>query len=158
MAEQYNLGKRIWTELDFEQMSWHDCPIHALSFSKDYKLLLDIDYILKWVLSKNKKNYKFWISPCTLVFENVYDIALESDHTSLVILNVTKDNPRAPKNEIYLDKKIEYDWVIETTVGEITFKSVGFNQFIRKPPIFINSQEIDIETRSGLSFSTEFIA
>jgi hypothetical protein len=37
MADIYQLEKRIFTELDFEQMSWHDCPIQALSFADDYK-------------------------------------------------------------------------------------------------------------------------
>jgi hypothetical protein len=45
MKELYELEKTLWTETDFEIMSWHDCPIHALAFDKEDKLLLDIDYI-----------------------------------------------------------------------------------------------------------------
>ncbi|SRR5258707_426614 len=152
MKEVYELEKTIWTETDFELMSWHDCPIHALSFDKEYKLLFDIDYMFKWVLMKNKRKYKFWISPCTLVFENVYSIAFESDHTTIIIDNISRENPQRPKNAEHINKDLEYDWLIETTVGEISFKSVGFKQYVRQTPVLIGMQELDLETRNGVSF------
>ena len=49
MPDTYHLEKTIWTDTDFEQMNWHDCPIHAFSFNDNFELLLDIDYIFKWV-------------------------------------------------------------------------------------------------------------
>jgi hypothetical protein len=156
MAAVYQTEKNIFTEADFEQMSWHDCPIHALSFTDDYQLLLDIDYIFEWVLMSNKKRYQFWIAPCTLIFENVYEIALESNHTTLIIDSVTKDNPQRPKNAEYLNKDLEYDWLIETTVGEISFKSVGYNQYVRKEPVLLRSQKLDLQNRGGVSFGTSF--
>ena len=157
MKEVYQLEKTLWTETDFDLMNWHDCPIHALSFSKDSKLLLDIDYIFKWVLLKNKRNFKFWISPCTLVFENVYDIAFESDHTTVIIDNISRENPQKPKNAEYINKEIEYGWIIETTVGEISFKSVGFKQYVRQAPVLIGMQELDLQTRNGISFNHMYL-
>jgi len=153
MKEVYQLEKTLWTETDFELMSWHDCPIHALSFDKEYKILLDIDYIFSWVLMKNKRKYKFWISPCTLVFENVYDITFESDHTTIIIDNISRENPQRPKNAEYLNKDLEYDWIIETTAGEISFKSVGFKQYVRQTPVLVGTQELDFEIRNGISFN-----
>jgi hypothetical protein len=156
MPEQYKLEKTLWTDTDFEVMGWHDCPIHGISFNKDYQLLLDIDYIFKWVLMKNKKHFQFWIAPCTLIFDNVYDIQFESDHTDLIIDNISRENPQTPKNSEYIKKDTEYDWIIETTVGEISFKSVGYTQYVRKAPILLRTQDIDMVARGGISFDTIF--
>jgi len=152
MKEEFTLEKALWTEADFEQMNWHDCPVHALSFNKDNQLLLDIDYIFKWVLMKNKKNFKFWISPCTLVFENVYNIVLESDNTQVIIDNISKENSQRPKNAEYINKDLEHDWIIETTGGEISFTSVGFKQYVRQAPVLTAMQELDLAIRNGISF------
>jgi len=156
MAESYILEKQIWTDADFEEMSWHDCYIHALSLGKQDKLLLDIDYIFKWVLIKNKKHYQFWIAPCTLIFENVYEIELKSLNATLIIDNISKENPQIPKNAAYIPKDTELDWIIETTVGEISFKSIGYIQYVRHAPVLFRSQEIDIQNRGGISFGTLF--
>jgi hypothetical protein len=120
--------------------------------------MLDIDYIFKWVLMKNKKHYQFWMAPCTLIFENVYNIAFESEHTTLIIDNISKENPQVPKNAGYIGKETEYDWIIETTVGEIAFKSVGYTQYVRQSPTLLRSQEIDMQSRGGISFNTSFSA
>jgi len=153
VKDGFELEKTLWTETDFEIMSWHDCPIHALSFGKEYKFLFDIDYIFKWVLTKNKRHFKFWISPCTLVFENVYDIAFESHDTTIIIDNISRENPQKPKNAEYLNIDLEYDWIIATTVGKISFKSVGFKQYVRQAPILIGMQELDLKARNGISFN-----
>jgi hypothetical protein len=131
-------------------------PIHALSFTDDYKLLLDIDYIFKWVLTSNKKNYQFWIAPCTLIFDNVHKIAFESDHTDLIIDSVTKDDPQRPLNAEYIGKDFEYEWLIEMLAGEISFKSVGYQQYVRRAPVLIQEQKLDIQSRGGISFDTSF--
>jgi hypothetical protein len=153
MKDEYQLEKTLWTDADFDIMSWHDCPVYALSFDKQDKLLLDIDYMFKWVLMKNKRKFRFWISPCTLVFENVYDLVFETDDTTIIIDNILRENPRKPKNAEYLNKDLEYDWTIETTVGVILFKSIGFKQYVRQAPVLIGMQEIDLQERGGISFN-----
>ncbi len=157
MEQLYQLEKIVWTDADFNVMNWHDCPIHAISFTKESQLILDIDYIFKWVLIKNTRHYKFWIAPCTLVFENVYNIAIETNYTTLTIDHISKENPQKPKNSAYIGKDFEFDWIIETTVGEINFKSVGYIQHVRQKPILLRSQEINMEIRGGVSFDTSFI-
>lgn len=157
MSKIYQLEKALWTDADFEQMGWHDCPIKALAFSdNDYQLLLDIDYIFKWVLPKNKRFYNFWISPCTLVFENVHDINIElsSDGVALTIDKISRKNPVVPRNAEYIGRDTEYDWIIETFAGEISFKSVGFKQYVRQQPVLISTQELDTDARGGISFNT----
>ncbi|MDV4012483.1 hypothetical protein BAY06_08330 [Elizabethkingia anophelis] len=52
--------KDIWTDMDFEQMGWHDNYIHAIVFpNENQKLVLDMDYIFKWVLDEKSNLYKF---------------------------------------------------------------------------------------------------
>src|SRR3569833_1581751 len=97
MLRIYQPEKLLWTDADFEIMSWHDCPVHALSFDKNYQLLLDIDYIFKWELKKNKQKYKFWIAPCTLVLENVYSVEMSFERTSMIIDSIYRENPRTPR-------------------------------------------------------------
>jgi hypothetical protein len=153
MNQIFQPEKTLWTDVDFEQMNWHDCPIKAIAFN-DHQLLLDIDYIFKWVLMRNKKRYQFWISPCTLMFENVHAIELSSDYATLTIDNISRANPVVPKNAAHIGRDYEFDWVIETIVGEISFKSVGYKQYVRQNPVLVTTQELAANARGGISFST----
>ena len=54
MTDNYELEKKIWTEVDFQIMGWHDSPIYGLSFQSEpsthsSELILDIDYIFQWI-------------------------------------------------------------------------------------------------------------
>jgi hypothetical protein len=151
-TKQFKLDKHIWTEADFDSMNWHDNPIHAMTFSENFELLLDIDYIFEWVL-KGKK-YLFWISPCTLVFENVYDLTFDIGPTTprLTIDFLTKENPQRPKNSEYIKRDTEFDWTIEMQEGTIGFKSVGFKQYVRALPKLLATQKLVLAERGGISF------
>lgn len=153
-TKQFKLDKNIWTEADFDSMDWHDNPIHAMTFGDHFEFILDIDYIFEWVL-KGKK-FIFWISPCTLVFDNVYDMTFDIGPTTpgLTIDFVTKANPQLPKNSEYINRDTEFDWTIEMQEGTISFKSVGFKQHVRQLPKLLRTQKLALEERGGLSFAT----
>lgn len=156
MAALYQPEKNIFTEADFEQMNWHDCHIHAFSFNDNDELLLDIDYLFKWIQpKKGSRYYKFWIAPCTLIFENVYNIVFESEHKQPIIDYIDRSNPRRPKNAEYIGKDFEYDWDIVMISGEMTFRSVGFKQYVRQMPILMSDEKLDLETRGGISFGID---
>jgi hypothetical protein len=153
MPNTYQLEKTTWTDADFEQMSWHDCHIHAFSFSDNFELLLDIDYLFKWVQpKKGSRYYSFWIAPCTLIFENVYDISFESDYKQPIIDYIERSNPTRTKNAEYIDREFEFDWNIVMVNAEMSFKSVGFKQYVRQKPILIRKQSLEVEIRKGISF------
>ena len=153
MESNYHLEKTVWTDWDFEQMSWHDCHIHAFSFSDNFELLMDIDYIFEWVgPKKGSRYYNFWIAPCTLIFENVYDIVFESDYKQPIIDYIERSNPTRPKNAEYIGREVEFDWDIAMVNAEMSFKSVGFKQYVRQQPILIKGQSLEIEIRKGVSF------
>jgi hypothetical protein len=139
-SKSYQLDKSVWTDVDFETMGWHDCMIYAFCFGDNKQLLLDVDYIFKWLQIGN--TYKFWVSPCTLIFENVYDIEFQIDGCSgvLEIDNIERRNPQRPKNADFIKRDTEYDWAIETQQGYVSFKSVGYKQYVRRKPQFINGQ------------------
>ena len=151
-----DLEKYIWTEMDFESMGWHDSIIHGIAFEGKSEFVLDIDYIFSWVKpSENHDAFKFWLSPCTLVFENVYELKFDieiSEPFNLQILNLTRQNPRKPKNAEYIKREIEYDWTIESNNGEITFTSVGYKQYVREKPSLLNTQILNKNDRKGISF------
>ena len=159
--EAFRLDKSLWTEIDFDKMSWHDCFIYALSLGEKNKLLFDIDYIFQWVdPGGERNNFRFWISPCTIVFENVYDLKFDleiSEPFELTIDNILYDNPQRPNNADYIKREFEYDWTIDTLQGEIKFKSVGYKQYVRRTPILIEQQRIGIEKRNGISFECKAI-
>lgn len=155
LLKQYQVDKKVWTEADFENMSWHDVHIHAISFGKDWELLFDIDYIFEWV--QVNKILKFWISPCTLVFENVYDLVIEAAdlNGSLVIDSIERIDPTKPKNAEHINRDTEYTWEIQLVRGFMSFKSVGFKQYVRTLPQFQISQELTRQQRGSVSFAKE---
>jgi len=140
----YQAEKLLWSEKDFDQMSWHDCRIHAIRLSRD--LCLDIDYILKWVLDERTSYYKFWVAAATVTFRNAHHL----------IVNIELAHPLGLEiaNLHQVSKaKGEYEYRIETQEGDIQFTATGFEQFIRTKPIFTESQSLDEEERGKPSFS-----
>lgn len=153
MASPYQLEKYLFTDADFDTMNWHDCHIHSFCFNDDYELLLDIDYMFEWVKpKKGSKYYKFWIAPCTLLFENVRQVEFELEGQQPIIDFIQRENPQATVAAEYLGKEFEYDWDMVMINGEITFKSAGFKQYVRQAPVLIRGQKLELETRGGICF------
>jgi hypothetical protein len=151
-----NLEKNIWTEQDFESMGWHDSKIYGIAFEEKSEFVLDIDYIFMWIKpTEDQQAFKFWVSPCTLVFENVYNLNLDiemSEPFEIQISDVSRNNPQRPKNADFIHRDIEYDWKMETNNGEISFTSIGYKQYVRELPKLLDSQTIGKEDRNGISF------
>lgn len=109
----------------------------------------------KWVL-KGKK-YIFWISPCTFIFENVFDLTFDVGPTTpgFTIDYITKENPQKTKNAEHIKRDTEYDWTIEMQEGTITSKSIGYKQFVRQKPRLLATQKLDILERGKISFDSK---
>jgi hypothetical protein len=139
---KYDLEKRIWTDADFEQMSWNDCMIYKMRVSGD--LVLDIDYILQW----NQPDveglpFTFWIAPATLVFKQVQNLILEIDTTFTEAYEIEDIEKRVTETGI--------TWTIITQRGYIEFTSEGYEQFIRQEPFFQFGPLIPYIDRHGVS-------
>ena len=156
IQENYALEKSLLTENDFEKMNWHDCHIYACYLKEKFELVFDIDYIFNWVPPTSQNNYyKFWISPCTLVFKNVNNLKfdLEIDEPfEIKIEDILRYNPKTPRNANFISSDTEYEWTIEFVQGQITFNSVGYKLFVRKKPILEKKQSLGIKKRNGVSF------
>jgi len=153
--DAYNFDRVLFTEDDFDAMSWHDNPIHAIAFGPgDYELSLDIDYIFKWEQPlPGEKGYRFWISPATLVFENVYDLQVNQPYpyyAGLTITGVLREEME--KERGWPANKKVWKWTLGCLESGWMFSATGYRQFIRKPPILFNEQRYDIEERQGYSF------
>ncbi len=151
-----DLTQDVFTDESFESMGWHDCKIHSIAFFPEkYEIAFDVDFILEWVKpSLNETHFNLLIAPATLVFHNVNEAKFDLEpFTGVNIDLVTKYNSRQPKNLAYLNqKKAEWQWHIECREGEISFYSVGFSMFLRKPPEIYPSGFPTSEERGGISF------
>lgn len=48
-----------------------------------------------------------------------------------------------------------YEWQMGLQEGDIRFKSLGFEQIVRKSPVYTNGQVLSLEERGGISFSKQ---
>jgi hypothetical protein len=139
MSETYEMEKWIWTEADFGIMGWHDSLIHAMAFCPDnFELVFDIDYILKWVHPQPGETYfNFWVSPATLVFENVHELKINTDSytTELEIHDLDRKITSPCINE-HTGRETYCSWTIECQGGDIKFNANGYKQYFRTNPVF----------------------
>jgi hypothetical protein len=157
VPDSYELEKPIWDDRDFERMGWHDATIRGIAFGPgEFEVSFDIDYIFQWVHpAEGERFFRFWVAPCTLVFLNVYDLRLETapyGGPALSVDDVRRTDPRRPKN--FIGRELEWLWTLECHHGEISFRSVGFTQYVRRAPVCIQTQSIELGERGGISFET----
>ena len=156
--EAYNLEKAVWTQSDFDGMGWHDSIIWSmLTNTEDYEYLFDLDYIFKWVHPKeDETNFKFWVSPVTMVFENAHDINIdiESQQGDIEIADLYMENPQPTHNKKYTEHTYRFD----CQEGVISLKATGFKMYVRSEPRLLERQSIDLNERNGISFGRELNA
>lgn len=132
--------KGIWTDEDFDEMNWHDSPIHSISFPfDDLRLRLDIDYMFEWKLNPASNTYNFWISPCELIFLHVLNLKVDFDfgnNVGLTIESIVQSGKRESKNKL----ATLYSYLIVTDNGSLSFESTGYAMKVRAQPIFSGSQ------------------
>ncbi len=159
MIDKIEIEKKIWTQDDFEVMSWHDSNIYGLTIGRgedscNADLLFDIDYIFKWIHPvPPAQTFTFHVAPCTLIFKKAFDLQMNftSDGSALDLLEIA-DLHLTGKTEQEKNKYI-YEWTIELQKGKIKLKSYGFEQIVRVMPIHTSRQILTLEERGGISFS-----
>lgn len=153
--EPFELEKSIWSEADFDRMSWHDVHIHALAFSTEtHEFLMDIDYMFAWVDPEvPDPNYTFWMAPCTWIFSNVHSFTANIEWgLGLEISGVSRENIGRPQNADHIMKDKEWKWEFDCQEGVFSFRSVGFVQITRHRPIRAKAQSFSWDERGGISF------
>lgn len=155
-TEIFKLDKSIWTHDDFEEMGWHDANIYGLTIEKSEEnwtadLVLDIDYIFKWVHPiPPAQTFTFWVAPCTLIFKVCFDLDIDFQGGCLDLIEI---------DDLYLNSKVEqennkfvYEWTIELQRGQITLKSYGLEQIVRQQPKHVHGQVLTLDERGGINF------
>lgn len=141
---------------DFGNLNFHDCSIYAFGFDKEsYQFLIDIDLIINWL--EIGESFTFELCPATVVFNNAWDIEFDiSINLDLIIDNISRTNPRIPKNIEFLPKSsIEYDWTIDTLQGSIKLKSIGMSIYQRKDLCRQKEQTLSFNKRDSISLNKE---
>jgi hypothetical protein len=156
----------VYTETDFDRLSWHDCHIWALELRVgDPKegewindLTLDIDYITEWLCGVNG-SAQFRVAPATLIFHGVTDLKLSVDWKSsgvLVALHPMSigavERERMQNQKIFLDRPY-YKWMIHLNWpkgGEISFGAVGFTQTLLAEAVLTDDQCLSLNKRNRL--------
>jgi len=132
--------KDIWTEQDFKQMGWHDSHVYAINFpNEDLEFCLDIDYLFKWVLDDKTNLYKFWISPCELIFFNVSILKISIEFQNTIGLDILDINMQKSCLSFDKQKKI-WNFEIITDKGNIKFEASGYKQIVKRQPILSQNQ------------------
>ncbi|MGO9507692.1 MAG: hypothetical protein ACLPXZ_10225 [Mycobacterium sp.] len=152
MSPGPSLAKTVWTDADFDQMSWHDCAVHALAVepAPPYpgRLLVDLDYIVEWVCPTAPSNaFAFWICPATLAFDQAWDLVgdinLQGFSFELALNALARSGP---------DEHDAFEWTLVGHEFTLTLGAAGFTQYLRCPPIQSPRQRLSLEERGGLSF------
>lgn len=149
------IDKWVRSDEDFIGMSWHDVVIHGLATSNEMlsgpdeeprfesqELIFDIDYVLNWQESLAERRADFWVSPATLVFEEVSNLTVNFGSKSytplLVIYTIAREGRR---------------WTISLDEGQVSFDSAGFKQYIRREPVLKSHfTYLTDSERGGFSF------
>ena len=158
-SEQYTLKKWVWTDIDFDEMMWHDVHVHGMALVNDLphqlELLFDLDYILKWVEPHNpEKEFSFWLVPATLVFSDVFNLSI----------NVEAEQPVYEIDKITREERVNSSgwrtwlWTVRLQQGKISFWSTGYRQYLRRKPVLHCRQYFGYQERGGVSFSQETFA
>lgn len=157
--EKYVLEKSIWTQDDFNDMGWHDANIYGMIIEKGEEpwqsyLIFDIDYIFEWIHPIPPQEYfSFWVAPCTLMFKEVYELRIDLDQQGNTLELFDFDSITMSSKKELNNGCTVYEWLLGLHIGEIQFKSLGFDQIVRKTPVYTNSQVLNLEERGEVSFS-----
>lgn len=171
--------RRVWTDDDFEIMYWHDATVHAVavesaqqdrhawltrkradSLAREIRgadrLLLDLDYALGDdfepgdELGRTKDWPSFWMSPATLVFEDIADlegeVGLNIVHRGQLALDTVSRSEPADDGR--------RSWSLRGHTFRLTFSACGYRMFVRREPVLVAARTfLAVEERGGLSFA-----
>lgn len=142
----------VWTDADFENMSWHDCAIYGVALlPESFRFALDIDFITEWQCSTEREGGLFRVAPCTLVFEGASDLRVNlalGDSLWAQISDLRRSDARTATHGA-----TDWLWRIDCqAAGEIVLRATAFRQLARRKPLLVAEQCLDADVRGGVSF------
>jgi hypothetical protein len=152
----YHPEKLVWSEQDFEVLSWYDATIWSMVADSDkFEFLIDLDYIFNWVHPGPGETYfKFWIAPVTMVFENAFDVRIDikSQQGCIEVADLRSELIGPSPNGRFTQYKFKF----ECQGGAIELEATSFKMYVRRPPALLERQSYELATRNGVSFSREY--
>jgi hypothetical protein len=145
------MTSQVWTDAQFDEMSWHDNHVHALRLVEVSDgagdLILDVDHIVEWI--KNGNAFNFRIVPVTLTFHDVMFLRMTLDYATptaafgpFMIHGIERRTEQRPRYSAQL-WKIDISW----PRGEITFEARGFTQCAKGEAILSQGQCLSVAER-----------
>ena len=155
LTDDNALTRSIWSDADFEVMSWHDCAIYAYWIDNaNVELVMDMDYICAWnqpVVPYDPLS--FYIAPATFVVHGVTDVglSLQSAANPFKLNAMHREDQRSIPNSDFST----WRWVLEGHHGNLSLRAVGYTLYLRRQPILVQAQSLSNEQRGGISFARE---
>ena len=147
------MAQRVWTDQQFDDMSWHDNHVHALRFVEGEDgagdLVLDLDHIVEWIDGESGR-FRFRILPVTLTFHGVMFLRASLDYAAPTAafgpFVIHKIERQSEQRERYVAQlwKIAVNW----PNGELAFEARGFTQKGIGEPVVSDRQCLSPELRS----------
>ncbi len=145
-------GVKVWTQDDFEEMSWHDNHVHGLSLAEGEHgsgtISFDLDYILEWI-KRDSGDIVFRLAPADLTFHEVTNLVVHLDY----------DKPAAALSPFSLDSIVRIEerrasytasvWKLNLNwpEGYISFEASGYVQTLRGDAVIKDQQVLRGEER-----------
>jgi hypothetical protein len=151
------LEKWIWSNSDYESMSWHDNFVHAISYDPEkYSFELDIDHICEWIDPRNENgNFSFALAPATLIFENASDLDIDIKIGSVVDFSIYEIKRENVENKFRPDIPIFKFTIVMDHLGKIELHATDYKMYVRKKPIESDALWFTKEERGGISLERE---
>ncbi|MEM7331494.1 MAG: hypothetical protein AAF490_05330 [Chloroflexota bacterium] len=150
---KYEPSKLVWTNIDFPELGWHDAKIWSfVAIPNSFEFAVDLDYIFQWIQPKiDEINFKFWVSPVTIVFENAFDISvdIDSNQGEIYISDLLMEKRGMSAN----GRLMLYSFRFECEEGSICLGATGFKMYVRQKPQLLERQSLLYEERGGIKFS-----
>jgi len=143
--------EHVWTDAQFDAMSWHDNHVHALRLVAGEHgagdLVLDIDHIVEWI--PDASGFRFRVVPAWLTFRNVANLRLHLDFATPTAafgpfsIEDVERNGATRERHAALAWRIVFNW----PDGDLAFDSTGFVQRARGVPVVNDAQVLRPEQR-----------
>jgi hypothetical protein len=126
------VAKTVWTQADFDTMSWHDNAVHAVALEPapphPGRLLLDLGYILAAIPPEPPATtFSFCICPATLVFGQAWDLTTDINlhgwSFQLFLDTIGRSGP---------DERAFFEWTLAGDHFTIGLSAPGFTQYLRQ--------------------------
>ena len=148
----YRPEKLVWENADFDTMGWHDATLWSMvANAQDSEFLIDLDYIFRWVDPGQGETYfRFWVAPVTMVFENAADVRIDirSQQGSIEVADLHRELLGPTPNGRFTN----YAFRFECQEGEVSLRATGYKMYVRRLPVLIDGQALELGARAGVSF------